>query len=207
MAAKKKAKKKGAKKKAAKGGKKAPARKAKAAPAKNGNGAPAKPEAKPKGKEKKPVDLAPLKAKAEEAKKALDKASKEAEALRKQAKDLEAGAKKAYGEALAPYREACRKAGAKCDFAGTRAPNVAPAVRFLVEKVKDGIKVAIKGRPETEELLTDKALAESVNRVAYGYTDKHLGPKEAIGNKGGYVAGCSYVGSLSSSAGESRKAA
>ena len=54
--------------------------------------------------------------------------------------------------------------------------------------MKGGIKVAIKDRPETEELLTDKALGESVNRAAYGYTDKHIGPKERIGNKGGGLA-------------------
>jgi hypothetical protein len=180
---KKKSKGKGAKTKAAKGGKKAPARKAKAAPAKSGNGAPAKPEAKPKGKEKKTVDLEPLKAKAEEAKKALDKASKEAEALRKQAKDLEAGAKKAYGEALAPYREACRKAGAKCEFAGTRAPNVAPAVRFLVEKVKDGIKVAIKGQAKSEEVIPTSKLQESIGRAAFDYCERKLGPESHYGKK------------------------
>jgi hypothetical protein len=61
-------------------------------------------------------------------------------------------------------------------------------VRFLIERVKGGIKVAIKGRPETEELLTDKALAESVNRAAFGYTDMQLGPREKIGNKGGGLA-------------------
>ena len=81
--------------KAAKGGRKAPAPKAKAAPAKNGDGAPAEPKAKPKGKEKKPVDLTPLKGKMEEAKKALTKAENEANALRAQAKGIEAVAKKA----------------------------------------------------------------------------------------------------------------
>ncbi|MGB2819533.1 MAG: hypothetical protein WBF17_01025, partial [Phycisphaerae bacterium] len=58
--------------------------------------------------------------------------------------------------------------------------NRTPAVRFLVEKVAGGIKVAIKDRPETEEVIAKKAL---------------------------YVARCRYVGSLSSSAGQSRMAA
>jgi hypothetical protein len=182
-AKKKQAKKKGAKPKAAKGGKKAPAPKAKAAPAKSGNGATAKPKAK--GKEKKPVDLTPLKAKVEEAKKELTKAENEAKALRLQAKATEASTKKAYAEVLAPYRDGCRKAGVECEFAGGRATNVSPAVRFLVEKVKDGVKVAIKDQPGTEEVIPDQKLKESVSREAYAYTEKHLGPKSEIGNKGG----------------------
>jgi hypothetical protein len=32
------------------------------------------------------------------------------------------------------------------------------------------------------------ALKESINRAAYGYTEKHLGPKEEIGNKGGSLS-------------------
>ena len=65
---------------------------------------------------------------------------------------------------------------------------VTPPVRFIIEKVKGGIKVAVKDRPETEELLTEEALNESLNRAAYGCTDKHIGPKEKIGNKGGGLA-------------------
>jgi hypothetical protein len=41
-----------------------------------------------------------------------------------------AAAKKAYVEAVAPYRDACRKAGVECEFAGARAANKSPAVRF-----------------------------------------------------------------------------
>jgi hypothetical protein len=67
--------------------------------------------------------------------------------------------------------------------------------------------LAIKGRPETEQVIPQKALDESVGKAAFAYTDRWLGPREEIGSKGAYVAGCSYVGSLSSSAGESRKAA
>jgi hypothetical protein len=186
---KKQAKKKGAKPKAAKGGKGSPGK------TKAGKTAsPAKPtgKAEPNGKEKvkeKPkTDLAPLRKQAQEAKAAFEKAGKETDALRAKAKDVESKAKAVYAEAVAPYRDACRKAGVECEFAGGRATNVTAAVRFLIEKVKGGIKVVIKGRPETEELLTDKALAESVNRAAFGYTDKHIGPKEKIGNKGGGLA-------------------
>ena len=31
----------------------------------------------------------------------------------------------------------------------------------------------------------DTALKESINKSAYAYTDKHLGPNEEIDNKGG----------------------
>ena len=173
---------KGAKAKAAKSGRKAPATKAKATKA---NGAsPARIEAKTKRKQK-PVDVEPLRKTAEEAKASLAAAENEANALRLQARGIEAAAKKAYAEAVAPYRDACRSAGLDCEFAGARSENVTPAVRFLVEKVKDGVKVAIKGQPKTEEVIPMKALSESVSRAAYAYTDKHIGPKEKIGNKGG----------------------
>ena len=176
MAAKKKRAKKGkqgAGPKTGKGGRKAEA-------GKGGDGAPAGAKAKAAGKEKPKVDVEPLKKKARETKAALDKAAKDAEALREKARATEAAAKKAYAQAFAPYRDACRRAGVKCALAGIKAPPVAPRVRFLLERTKGGIKVAIKGRPDTEEVITDRAL---------------------------YVARCSYVGSLFSSAGESRKAA
>jgi len=32
------------------------------------------------------------------------------------------------------------------------------------------------------------ALKESINKAAYAYTDKHIGPKEEIGNKGGSLS-------------------
>ena len=166
-------------------------------------------EKKPRGRPKKetPAEIDALRAKAAEAKAALDTAAKEAESQRAKADEAEAAAKAIYVEALAPYREACRKAGVECEFAGARAANKTPAVRFLVEKVKDGVKVAIKGRPETEEVIPRKAVEESVGKAAFAYTDKWIGPRDTIGAKGAYVAGCSYVGSISSSAGEGRKAA
>ena len=144
----------------------------------------AKPKGKEKGKEKK-VDIEPLRKKAEDAKAALTRAENEATALRAQAKSTEAVAKKAYAKAVGPYRDACQKAGIKCEFAGARGENMTPAVRFLVEKVKDGVKIVIKGQPKTEEVIPAKALSESVSKAAYAYTEKHIGPKEKIGNKGG----------------------
>ena len=186
MAGKKKqARKKEAKPTAAKGGK-GSAGKAKDAK----SASPAKPKAKeePRGKEvskERPKDdIEPLKKKAQEAKAAFDRAAKEAEALRKKAGDIEAAAKKTYVEALAPYRDACRKAGAKCEFTGTRAANVAPAVRFIVEKVKTGVRVMIKDQPKTEKIIPFAELKKSVGKAAFAYTDKFIGPRETIGAKG-----------------------
>ena len=174
-----------AKPKAAKGGKGSPG---KAKAAKSASPAAPKEKAQANGKEKpkeKPkTDLTPLKKKAEEGKAAFDRAAKEAEALRKKAKGIEAAAKEAYVEALAPYRDACRKAGAKCEFAGTRAANVAPAVRFIVEKVKTGVRVMIKDQPKTEKIIPFAELKKSVGKAAFAYTDKFIGPRETIGAKG-----------------------
>ncbi len=162
--------------KATKGGKKVPA--PKAAPAKD-KGAPAKPKVK-----KPKTDLAPLKANMAEAKKGLTRAENEGNALRMQAKGIEGVAKKAYAAALIPYRNACRKAGVECEFAGGRASNVTATVRFLVERVKGGVKVMIKDKPKTEQVITDAALKESIGKAAFAYTDKFIGPRETIGAKG-----------------------
>ena len=35
------------------------------------------------------------------------------------------------------------------------------------------------------EVIPLAALKESINKVAYAYTDKDVGPKEEVGNKGG----------------------
>ena len=165
--ARKKKRAKGAKPGAAKGSKGSPG-KAKAAK----KTAPAEPEkkAQPNGKEqtkqKPKTDLTALRKKAEEAKAGLDKTRKEADALRAKAKELEAAAKKAYAEVFAPYRDACRKAGVKCELPGIKAPSTLPRARFLIERVKGGLKVTIKDRPKTEETIPDKTLADSVSRAA-----------------------------------------
>lgn len=155
------------------------------------NGLKAKAE-KPKAEEK-PVSAKPgkddiegLRKPVEVAKASLEKAEEEAKALTEKARTLVADAKHAYQMALIPYRDACKKAGVECEFSGGRLANVSERVTFLVEKVDKGIKVAIKGREaETEEVIPTAKLKESVTRAAYDYTDRHIGPKEEIGNKGG----------------------
>jgi hypothetical protein len=119
---------------------------------------------------------------------------------------VESVAKKDYAEAVAPYREACKKAGVECEFSGGKADSVTERVRFLVEKVEEGIKITIKDRPETVEIVSFDVLKESINKAAYRYVERHVGPREEVGNKGGYVVRCNYVGSFFFSAGKSRKA-
>jgi hypothetical protein len=46
----------------------------------------------------------------------------------------------------------------------------------------------VKGQPKTEEVIPLAALQESINKAAYAYTDKHVGPKEEVGNKGGSLS-------------------
>ncbi|MHC5055279.1 MAG: hypothetical protein ACYTKD_11250 [Planctomycetota bacterium] len=47
--------------------------------------------------------------------------------------------------------------------------------------MKDGVTVAIKDRPETEEVISTKALDESISKAAFAYADRWLGPREEIG--------------------------
>jgi hypothetical protein len=143
---------------------------------------------KPRRTKAQPGELDALRAKAAEAKEALTVATNEASALRLQGMGIEAAAKKTYLEALGPYREACRKAGVECEFGGARAANKAPMVRFLVEKVSGGIKVAIKGRPETEEVISKKVLENSIGKAADAYVTRFIGDRSAAGNKSGGLA-------------------
>ena len=115
----------------------------------------------------------------------LEAAEGEAKQLAEKAQVAVAQAKQAYHEALAPYREACHKAGVDCEFPGGRSENVSPKVSFIVEKADKGIRVMVKGKPESEELIPLAALKASVNKAAYGYTDKQVGLRERVGNKGG----------------------
>jgi len=138
----------------------------------------------PKAKKEKPqVDLEPLKKKVLEAQAELTKAQNDAKALEMQAKSTVSVAKETYAKVLAPYRDACRKAGVKCEFTGGKAGPVAPRVRFLVERVDGGIKVAIKGRSETEAVIPDKTLKESIGKAAFTYCDRVLGPESEYGKK------------------------
>lgn len=134
------------------------------------------------------ADLDGLRKPVEEAKGQLDKAQAEAKALADKARALVGEAKDGYRAALAPYREACRKAGADGEFEGGRSANVSEKVSFLVEKTTKGVRVMVKGQPKTEEVIPLAALKESINRAAYAYTDKHVGPKDEVGNKGGSLS-------------------
>ena len=64
-------------------------------------------------------------------------------------------------------------------------PLTSPKVSFIVEKADKGIRVMVKGKPESEELIPLAALKASIGKTAYAYTDKHVGPRERVGNKGG----------------------
>jgi len=86
---------------------------------------------------------------------------------------------------VAHYRALSLKAGVECEFAATRRSSVTRRVSFLLERTEKGVRVRVKDRPETEELIPFAALEESISRAAYAYTERHLGPREEIGNKGG----------------------
>jgi hypothetical protein len=178
--------------KKAAGAKKAPARKGGAAKA------PADKTAKPKEtapKAEKPAEpkvsqteLDALRKPVEAAKGGLEKAHAEAKTLTEKARAVVAEAKDAYRSALTPYREACHKAGVACEYEGGRSANVSEKVSFLVEKTDKGVRVMVKGQPKTEEVIPLAALKESINKAAYAYTEKHVGPKEEVGNKGGSLS-------------------
>ncbi|MBP7726416.1 MAG: hypothetical protein KA136_03485 [Candidatus Bipolaricaulis sp.] len=181
------AKKKGKNGKAAAAGKAAGAKaaKAKATQAKEPKASKAEKATEPKVSQ---AELDALRKPVEAAKGDLEKAQAEAKALAEKARVVVAEAKDAYRAALAPYREACHKAGVACEYEGGRSANVSEKVSFLVEKTDKGVRVCVKGRPETEEVIPLAALKESINKAAYSFTEKHLGPKEEIGNKGGSLS-------------------
>ena len=130
-------------------------------------------------------DLAALRSPVLAARAKLDAADAEAKQAAERARAAVAAAKEAYREAVAAYREACRKLGVACEFEGGRSANVSPKVSFIVEKAEKGIRVAVKGNPESEELIPLAVLEASVGKAATAYTDKQLGPRERVGNKAG----------------------
>jgi hypothetical protein len=147
------------------------------------------------------AELDALRKPVEAAKGDLEKAQAEARALADKARGLVAEAKGAYRAALAPYlsapargagaqagREACHRAGVACEYEGGRSANVSEKVSFLVEKTDKGVRVMVKGRPKTEEVIPLAALKVSVNREAYRYAEAHIGPREKVGNKGGSLS-------------------
>lgn len=111
------------------------------------------------------------------------------EALEAEASKRIAEAKKAYRDAISVYRAACKRAGKEIkDEVRGRSPNVSDRVQFDVSLDDDLVRVAIRGRPETAETYIAVDVRESVNKVAYAYTDKHVGPREVVGNKGGSLS-------------------
>lgn len=78
--------------------------------------------------------------------------------------------------------------GKACPTLGGRSANVSEKVSFLVEKTDKGVRVMVRGQPKTEEVIPLAALKESINKAAYAFTDKHVGPKEEVGNKGGSLS-------------------
>ena len=51
-----------------------------------------------------------------------------------------------------------------------------------------GLRVMVKDRPETEEVIPKAKLKVSIGKAALHYTEKHLGPRSEIGNKQGSLA-------------------
>ena len=159
---------------------------AKATKAKKGKAAKAPKTSAPKATP--PVDLEALRKPVDEARTSLATAEAEAHEMTEKARALLTGAKDAYRRAVAPYREACRKAGVECEFEGGRGTNVSGKVSFEVEKTPKGIRIQVKGKPETEEVIPLATLKESINKASYAYTDKHVGTREKVGNKGGSLS-------------------
>jgi len=71
---------------------------------------------------------------------------------------------------------------------GVPKKHVTEKVSFLVVKTDKGIRVTVKGKPKTEEIIPLTTLKQSINKAAYAYTEKHIGPREKIGNKGGSLS-------------------
>jgi len=121
------------------------------------------------GDNRQPLDLVALRKPVLAAKAKLETAEAEAKSMVQKAEVLVDEAKAGYREALAPYREACRKAGVQCEFEAGRSTNVSPKVSFIIEKADKGIRVMVKGKPDSEELIPIAALKASVNKAAYAY--------------------------------------
>ena len=168
-------------KKVAKPKKKAAAKKSKPAASVKKPAAKKTPAEKPAANKQ----LDALRADVQEAEKEIKDAQAKAKELREEADAMIKYTKIRYSQVLKPYKEACKKAGVECEFSGGRGASVSERVRFLVEKVDDGVKVTIKDRPETVEIISFDMLKESINKAAYSYTERHLGTREEIGNKGG----------------------
>ena len=132
-------------------------------------------------------ELDALRKPVEEVKGRMEKAQAGAKALAEKARGLVAEAKDAYRAALAPYREACHRAGVECEYEGGRSANVSVKVCFLVEKT-DLPAALCDSTAQAGEVIPPATLKDSINKAAYAYTRKWLGPKEESGNKGGSLS-------------------
>jgi len=68
-------------------------------------------------------------------------------------------------------------------FLGGCLANVSERITFLVESWRWN-KGNYQGKTRDQEVISAETLNQSINKTAYGYTEKHLRPKEKIGNKG-----------------------
>jgi type IV secretory pathway VirJ component len=116
---------------------------------------------------------------------ALNKAETEAKALVDKAVDLVTQAMNAYREAMAAYREACRKAGVECEFSVGDSENESQKLTFIVEKADNGVRVLVRGKPKTEDIVPLAILKATIRKAAQAHTGKRVGPRERVGNKGG----------------------
>jgi len=112
-------------------------------------------------------------------------AEAEAKQVTEKAQAMVATAKAAYMAALVPYREAFRKDGVECEFEGSRGRAVSGKVFFEVERVEKGVRVMIKGRADTEEIIPLSTLKESAGVRVHRETSW---PQGGVGNKGGTLA-------------------
>ena len=46
----------------------------------------------------------------------------------------------------------------------------------------------VKGQPKTDEVIPMEALKASINKAAYAFTAKYVGPREKVGDKGGSLS-------------------
>jgi hypothetical protein len=137
----------------------------------------------------KPVEAKVTEAELDALRRPIEAAKGDLAKAQAEAKVLAEKVRRAVAEAaLAPYREACCKVGVECEYEGGRSANLSEKVSFLVQKTEKGVRVMVKGRPNTEEVIPLAILNESINKAAYAYTDKHLGLKERVGNKGGSLS-------------------
>ncbi len=130
-------------------------------------------------------DLDAMRTKLFEVKAQVEKTDAEATTMEDAARKLRTDAKATLRDAVAPYRDACRQAGVPCEFTTGRATNVSERVSFDVVKVAKGLKVTVKGRTETEEIIPLAKLKVSIGKSAEHYCEKHIGPRAVVGNKQG----------------------